>query len=686
MLCGASYLQRAHANKHVAAAHPERDPASSSGHERIIRKLSDAEARRARDLGEDTSGLRRHRRTSPSMTSTRETSASPPATPDSAQDTARPLPVASIACAWARACGSGPLAGLLPSIAPADDGGQNRALLPVPLTPGLAEGSRSPTTAAGAADTLPVATLRTPKDEALANLGARLTPGQLPSAVVFGHSAAGCVPGLETRGAREPHTQGARLAHGFSLPAASQGQPSDLSGARSAWGEGPFKAQPHYHDQRAVMAFDGQPPGAAPALPAPPLGGSAFHASGAPAWPGTAAQAMPASDRGFAGAWAAPRELTHLPFDAGQPRPQQFWVPSEPVSLPMPHLLPSDMPMGFVAGGAAAAMPQARAGSIEQLMRMEQMQRFHDQQEHQRRLQQHQQFLFRQEQQQFLHQEQMRQQREMHLAPVPVPLAPGGRSTPPPRFYLRPTHPDPELTASRHGWASARAPNLDCAAVGHGAWEQRLAVPPGASVSIVRPPDVSRPLSRSATASDSANASSDSRSSASDVVAAASAQAHASSRGMSMEPAVLLPSEPGPHSHGTHQAGPPEPRAAAVGGWHEPASALLSMPARPTTWSGARRIISPSLQGAPIPQAARPAGPPDGATRVPLPTSAPDIGPGAFAALSSEPAAGATAPQSSAGGPTTESSLSPASSVMHAAAEPPTWSSVVSHAAEPVKR
>ncbi|KAA0170442.1 hypothetical protein FNF28_01436 [Cafeteria roenbergensis] len=123
MLCGASYLQRAHANKHVAAAHPERDPASSSGHERIIRKLSDAEARRARDLGEDTSGLRRHRRTSPSMTST--------------------------------------------------------------------QGSRSPTTAAGAADTLPVATLRTPKDEALANLGARLTPGQLPSAVVFGHSAAG---------------------------------------------------------------------------------------------------------------------------------------------------------------------------------------------------------------------------------------------------------------------------------------------------------------------------------------------------------------------------------------------------------------------------------------------------------------------------------------------------------------
>ncbi|KAA0162424.1 hypothetical protein FNF31_03223 [Cafeteria roenbergensis] len=108
MLCGASYLQRAHANKHVAAAHPERDPASSSGHERIIRKLSDAEARRARDLGEDTSGLRRHRRTSPSMTST--------------------------------------------------------------------QGSRSPTTAAGAADTLPVATLRTPKDEALANLGARLTP------------------------------------------------------------------------------------------------------------------------------------------------------------------------------------------------------------------------------------------------------------------------------------------------------------------------------------------------------------------------------------------------------------------------------------------------------------------------------------------------------------------------------
>ena len=56
-ICGASYLQRAHANKHVAATHGEAFAASDPS--AAVIKLSDAEARSARDAGRDTEGLRR---------------------------------------------------------------------------------------------------------------------------------------------------------------------------------------------------------------------------------------------------------------------------------------------------------------------------------------------------------------------------------------------------------------------------------------------------------------------------------------------------------------------------------------------------------------------------------------------------------------------------------------------------
>lgn len=52
-ICGASYLQRAHANKHVASSHPQQAAAAGRSLSGLVSKLSDGAAKHARDEGSD---------------------------------------------------------------------------------------------------------------------------------------------------------------------------------------------------------------------------------------------------------------------------------------------------------------------------------------------------------------------------------------------------------------------------------------------------------------------------------------------------------------------------------------------------------------------------------------------------------------------------------------------------------